>query len=200
MNAQRVFKNGYRKRLDLGLCVALLAALALFGFTHPADPDRRDAAEETPLEIVTLQPELVIPPPPAAVSRPVIPEVALDEDFVDEELPDNTLDVNDLTPPPPAAPAGTFQVLDRSPRPRTVVEPEYPSIARDAGIEGRVTCRVTIDKDGRVTEVVIQHSDAEVFDRCVIAALLKWTWWPAEQSGNPVRASVVVPYQFRLDR
>lgn len=199
MNAHRLFKSGYGRRRDIALCIALLATFVLFGFSHPVCPGDRPASDDHALEVVSLLPDEVVPPPPARVTRPVIPiETELEAGPEKDEF-DSTLDPNDLTAPlPPPMRAASFQVFDQPPRPRTTVTPEYPAVARQAGIEGRVLCQVTVDEKGHVVGVVILESDAEIFHRSVVAALMQWTWFPAEQSGNPVRATVVVPYEFRL--
>ena len=99
-----------------------------------------------------------------------------------------------------AIPSGTFVVFDKPPRPKSIVQPRYPGIARQAELEGTVRCLVTVGPRGNVLRVVVEWSDAEVFNRSAVEALEQWTWYPAEQSGNPVRATVVVPYRFSLNR
>jgi periplasmic protein TonB len=80
------------------------------------------------------------------------------------------------------------------------VQPEYPEIARQAGIEGRVTLRVWVGKDGRVKEVQLVRSDNEIFNENAIAAVRRWRFEPAIQAGNPVDVWMTLPIRFRQRR
>ena len=202
MTAHHDFKKGHRRRIDISLGASLLLALLLFGFSAPLRFNRYTMeTQQVPLLIESI-PELVEPPPPRVVPPPQIPIETLDEDLAEEaEFRDNAFDPDDAieaAPPPPLA--EHFEVFDLPPRPKSIVAPEYPAMARQAEIEGTVWCRVTIGPRGNVLRVVIERSEAEVFNRSILAALAQWTWVPAEQSGSPVRATVIVPYRFRLNR
>ena len=199
MTVHRRFKLTYRRRLDVGLAAALLVVFALFGFSHPPASPSAPVVHDSGLEVVELRQEIVVPPPPPHIP----PVIANADDVVEATLPeedfDSTFDAREPARPPAPPPTATFAVFDQAPRPRTTVVPKYPAVARSAGIEGRVVCQVTIDENGRTVAVRILESDTEVFERPVRDALLEWTWHPARQSGNPVQAIVVVPYEFRLD-
>jgi TonB family protein len=41
---------------------------------------------------------------------------------------------------------------------------------------------------------------AEVFNAPALEANRKWTFFPAEQSGNPVKATIIIPLSFKLNR
>ena len=74
---------------------------------------------------------------------------------------------------------------------------QYPSIAREAGIEGRVTVKVLVGPDGNVIQVgSVSGPDAfhdEVTDK---AKQLQFT--PGLQNGKPVKVWVTVPFNFKL--
>jgi TonB family protein len=80
------------------------------------------------------------------------------------------------------------------------VIPEYPVMARSGEIEGQVLLKVTIDAKGKVMHVVVLRSTADIFNPAAIAAMKQWEFIPAEQSGNPVPATIVLPLVFSLDR
>ena len=80
------------------------------------------------------------------------------------------------------------------------MQPDYPTLARQAEIEGRVVLKVTIDERGRVISAVVIRSDAQVFNNAAVEAVKQWTFEPAEQSGNPVKATIIVPLEFALNR
>jgi protein TonB len=73
----------------------------------------------------------------------------------------------------------------------------YPEIAREAGIEGRVTVKVLVNESGSVSKVgAISGPDAfhdEVRDK---AMDLQFT--PGLQNGKPVKVWVTVPFNFKL--
>ena len=75
---------------------------------------------------------------------------------------------------------------------------DYPEIAIQAGIEGRVTVKVLVNKQGRVIDIgkltgpVIFHDEVEEKVR-------KLQFTPGLQNGKPVRVWVTVPFNFELN-
>jgi protein TonB len=196
------FKSRYRKYFDIALLLSLGVHLFAFAFVPQIDinPYRSDAEE---LEVIEIPPEIEIPPPPKAIERPKIPIESLDEDVEDEEtIEDTTFNPDDMldAPPPPPPSSGDFYVFDKAPKPKRMVKPEYPKMARTAEIEGIVVLKVTIDEFGRVIRAVVVKTDSEVFDQAAIDAMMQWSFSPAEQSGNPVKATVTIPLRFSLNR
>jgi protein TonB len=196
------FKSRYRKYFDIALLLSLGVHLFAFAFVPQIDinPSKTNADE---LEVIDIPPEIEIPPPPKAIERPKIPIESLDEDVEEEEtIEDTTFNPDDMldAPPPPPPGSGDFYVFDKAPKPKRMVKPEYPKMARTAEIEGIVVLKVTIDEFGRVLRAVVVKSDSEVFDQAAIDAMMQWSFTPAEQSGNPVKATVTIPLRFSLNR
>jgi protein TonB len=77
--------------------------------------------------------------------------------------------------------------------------PEYPAIARQAGIEGIVTLRVLVDDDGDVRDVIFV-SGPEMLKDAAIAGVRLWKFRPALQQQHPVAVWVMVPMKFSLER
>ena len=100
-------------------------------------------------------------------------------------------------PPPTSGPPPDFVAVEKQPVPIEQVQPEYPEIARRAGIEGRVIVKVWVDKNGRVKEALVQRSDNDLFDAPALAAVRRWKFEPAIQAGNPVDVWVSIPIRFR---
>jgi protein TonB len=127
----------------------------------------------------------------------------LDEDVEEEEtIEETSLDIANLpdAPPPPPPGGGDFFVFDKAPKLKHFVQPEYPSLARTADIEGTVIVKITVDERGRVIAASILQSVAEgIFDQAALDAVRKWTFEPAEQSGNNVKATITVPLEFTLE-
>ena len=96
-------------------------------------------------------------------------------------------------PPDPYAPV----YVEEMPIEIARVTPEYPDLARRAGMEGRVLVRALVGIDGRVQEVLI-HGSESVFDEAAVRAVQQWVFRPAQMNGQPVRVWVSVPITFRL--
>ncbi|KUG25960.1 regulatory sensor-transducer, blar1/mecr1 family / tonb family protein [hydrocarbon metagenome] len=75
---------------------------------------------------------------------------------------------------------------------------KYPEKAHDARLEGKLLLEVTIDESGNVVKSVVMESAGVDFDNAAIAAVKKTKFAPAEKGGKKVKASVVIPFQFKL--
>ena len=77
------------------------------------------------------------------------------------------------------------------------VAPEYPEIARQAGVEGNVTLRVVIGKDGAVEDVA-PISGEPVLTRAAMEAVERWRYSPEMVGGRPIGVVTTVTVAFRL--
>lgn len=74
---------------------------------------------------------------------------------------------------------------------------DYPQLARDAGIEGRVTVKVLVGPEGNVIKIgTITGPDVFYDEVRSKADDLQFT--PGLQNGKPVKVWVSVPFNFRL--
>lgn len=76
---------------------------------------------------------------------------------------------------------------------------EYPVVAQENGIQGRVIVKFVVDKDGRITDVEITRSVDPSLDKeamRIVKAMPKWK--PGKLKGNCVRVKYTVPIVFRL--
>jgi protein TonB len=78
------------------------------------------------------------------------------------------------------------------------VEPEYPPLAREAGVDGRVVAQVHVGVDGLVQNVQMdpRHS-IPMLDEAAIAAAHQWVFSPARVCGRPVAVWVSLPFEFQ---
>ena len=77
----------------------------------------------------------------------------------------------------------------------------YPSIARDNGVEGKVTAQFIINEEGKVTNVKIIRGIGAGCDDEVVRVLSNMpNWSPGYQGKRPVRVRITVPVTFRLER
>lgn len=76
---------------------------------------------------------------------------------------------------------------------------KYPAIAEENGIQGRVLCQFTVEKDGSINDVLVMRSVDPSLDKEAIRVLKQMPKWvPGKQKGEPVRVKYTVPVQFRL--
>jgi TonB family protein len=79
--------------------------------------------------------------------------------------------------------------------------PKYPTGAAEQGIGGRVVLIISMDAQGRTTDVKVEHSEpAGVFDQAAIEAARHWTFNPAVENGMRVPGRVRVPVDFAPDK
>jgi protein TonB len=168
------------------------------------------------LEMIELPPEIEIPPPPEAISRPATPVMATAE--IDDDItiaPTTFADnpIEDLPPPPTddgggdisAAPVFTPMTVRPEIRNRSEVQAalmrEYPPILRDAGIGGTVVVWFFINEEGLVQDTrVSQSSGQQQFDQAAleVADVLRFT--PALNRDQRVQVWIEVPITFQVVR
>lgn len=78
------------------------------------------------------------------------------------------------------------------------VEAEFPVSARDAGLEGVVGLRLTIEVDGRVSEAEVVEPAGHGFDEAARAAALRFVFAPARRGDTPMTSRILYRYEFRL--
>ena len=77
---------------------------------------------------------------------------------------------------------------------------QYPAAAREQGLSGSVVASLTIDTDGKVTDVKIVKSDNELFANEVRRVLAKAPdWKPFVREGKRVEVKYMLPVNFILD-
>lgn len=77
---------------------------------------------------------------------------------------------------------------------------KYPEQAMKEGIQGRVTVRFIVEKDGSISNVKPVLSVHPLLDKeavRVVESMPKWS--PGKQNGKPVRVRFNVPVMFKLN-
>lgn len=78
-------------------------------------------------------------------------------------------------------------------------QPQFPRKARLRGIEGWVTVRYTIGRDGRVYNPrIVESKPGRTFDRAVYRALASWQFEPYALNGEIVEREVTRTIQFTM--
>lgn len=85
--------------------------------------------------------------------------------------------------------------------PTVRIQPQYPSSALRAGIEGSVTVDFTIDTDGSVKDPEIVDADPpRIFDDVVLRAIRRWKFEPEIVDGVAIEKRAREVIHFRLQR
>src|SRR5690606_30554075 len=92
-----------------------------------------------------------------------------------------------------------FVPVEKQPEIVKRVQPEYPEIAKRAGVEGTVYVKILLDKQGKPEKAVVIKSDAEMFNKLATDAAMKFLFTPAIQDKKPVKVWVVIPFRFKLN-
>jgi protein TonB len=78
--------------------------------------------------------------------------------------------------------------------------PRYPDIARRNKWQGRAMVRAEVDERGRVESVLLVSSTGySVLDQAAVSAVRTWRFRPGSLNGAPIRSTVEVPVNFRLE-
>jgi protein TonB len=97
----------------------------------------------------------------------------------------------DVMPEPDGGAAGWTKFLERNLR--------YPTMATDAGKSGKVWVSFIVEKDGQISNVLVDRGAGYGMDEEALRVLkLSKKWKPGMQSGQPVRVKYTLPLNFVL--
>jgi protein TonB len=195
---------------------SMIAATLLHGGTFAfwpeltADDISYDSEEIAAIE---LPPEIEIPPPPQAISRPATPVMATADIEEDITIAPTTFEENpveDLPPPPEEAgtdisSAPTFtpftvapSIQNRNEVVRAMMR-EYPPLLRDAGIGGTVRVFFFIDENGQVQDFrVDQSSGHQALDDAALSVASVYQFTAALNRDKKVPVWVSFPITFQV--
>ena len=184
-------------------------AMFIFWPTLTAEDVSFDSEE---LVAIELPPEIEIPPPPQAISRPATPVIAAADISEDITIAPTTFEDNPVEelPPPPdeeavdisAAPTFTpYTVRPDLTNEREVqraLEREYPPILRDAGIGGTVNVHFFIDEEGMVQRTLVaQTSGHASLDEAALRVANVFRFTPALNLDKIVPVWIAIPITFQ---
>lgn len=76
---------------------------------------------------------------------------------------------------------------------------QYPRIAKEQGIEGRVIVAVVINENGDITDIEVIRGIGGGCDEEVVRVLNEMpTWKPTKQDGKNVKAQKIFSFNFQL--
>jgi len=165
-------------------------------------PEFRTTTTET--LSIEIPEEIIIPPPPEKIKKPVAtPVEAAPEEEVEEEITIAETEIEKNIPiiPPSFEDQPTFTPYEVAPTLiRGSVKLEYPSFLKKVGIEGTVVLWLLIDEEGRVKKVQINRSSGnKALDDAAIRAYRSARFTPAMSRDRPVKVWVQYPVQFKLN-
>lgn len=224
-------KQKYPLYIQIGAVVALLLLLAFVN--APVDTGEPVEVIEANQEIIEIedieQTQQIQPPPPPPPAPPPPQEVPDDAVIEDEIIEDMEMDLDEFVPPPAAAPTPPappppppsnepappppepepqepeiFDVVEQEPELIGGIEGlqgrvEYPEMARRAGVEGTVYIQFVVDEQGRVSQAVCARSPNEMLCDASIEAVQQSQFRPGMQRGRPVKVRFTVPVRFKLN-
>jgi protein TonB len=183
----------------------------------------RDVTIDPPPIVDTFGNVELLPPPPAPTQAP--PGTPIVQDATPVPVPDIDRTVRDLEPAAPVqtvtpvsggngtgvVPAqqghaegnvpqiGEYVPHDVEPEIMREVDPVYPDLAREAGIEGVVRVLMLVGLDGRIERAVVApHGSVPLLDEAALAAARASLFSPALADQHPVRVWVARAYRFTL--
>lgn len=197
------FKQGYNRYLRNSFFAALGIHFLVVYFSPPFE-FKPYVLREQEFIVVDMAEDFELPPPPQEIDQPAVVMEAAEGEEADEDavIAPTSFDRIDNLPPPPPPPSEAgqaFYAFDEAPVLIRYVAPQYPSLARQAGMEGTVLLQVVVGVDGKVESASVITSDVTpAMERAAIAAAMQFVFRPAKQRTVPVRASMAVPIRFRL--
>ena len=108
-----------------------------------------------------------------------------------EETEVTPIAIPDTAPPPWVSVQEMPKIIRR-------VEPVYPELAILANLEGTVTVKIWVDREGRPREASVVKSNQEILNDAAVAAAKQFLFTPAYMNSGPVSVWVAIPFRFRL--
>ncbi len=202
-------RQTYRKVMSIcvGITFVLHTAVAVAFPTFVSD--RREIKKVQHVIEVENLPEtqqMKRPPPPPRPAVPIETESADVPDDVTIESTDLDFDDAQVDLPPPPPPNSDeeeieeiveFWAVEQVPEPVKQPAPEYPEVARKAGLTGTVFVEFTVGRDGLVKGARVLRGPT-IFHEAALAAVFQFVFKPAMQNDKPVSVRMTQPIRFRL--
>jgi protein TonB len=92
-----------------------------------------------------------------------------------------------------------FVRVDDIAKEKTSLKPEYPDLARNAGVEGLVVLEAYIDDNGVVAKVVLVKGIGFGCDEAAIRKIKNTAFIPAKMGGQAISVRQRFTFEFKLD-
>ncbi|GHT06450.1 cell envelope biogenesis protein TonB [Bacteroidia bacterium] len=182
---KRIFMMNKKQTSNLSICkyallLPLIAVLVFFNNCTSKTPAPAEVATETQEE-------------QAVVNVETIDVIDPSTDPVFKDYGENVFSHVETPPKFPGGDKALMQWLNDN--------IDYPPVAQEQGIQGRVILRFVIDSDGSVTNVGVQRSLDPSCDKEAVRAAKKMPKWePGKQNGETVPVYYTLPVMFKLQK
>lgn len=210
---------------EIGMIIALLIVWGAFSYTSREKKVATLEADQTVVEVEDMVPitEETPPPPEAAPKIPILSDqidIVDDNIKVDDSMFQNIEDSNEgfeIMDYIESAPeeetieeeAIPFQLVEEKPSFNGGDANEfskwvnsrliYPEIAKENGVQGRVTLQFTVNADGTVSNVkVLRGVDSSLDKEAVRVVSSSPKWKPGKQRDRAVKVTYTFPVIFQL--
>ena len=209
---------------EIGFVVALVAVLFAFNYSSKEKQVATLEAEAAAVEVEDMIPitQETPPPPPEAPKIPVLSDqidiveddIKVDDNFMSleddanlgVEIMDYVEEVKEEVVEEEAIP---FQLVEEKPSFNggdanefskwVNSKLQYPEIAKENGVQGRVTLQFTVNPDGSVSNVkVLRGVDSSLDKEAVRVVSMSPKWKPGKQRDRAVKVTYTFPVIFQL--
>ena len=214
-NPKYDIKKSYRRTFEIGIILSLLLVISAFKFIPKYEKVKLQ--NTNPPDIIIVLDDIEITRHEAKIPpKPLPPEIKIsDDDFVDVELKQTEIDLNENMEAPKDAPPKdnniieesnekyTFLPLENQPEPIGGIESilqkiTYPEIAKRTGIEGKVIIFASVNEKGEVVNAEVAKGIGGGCDEEAVKAVMEAKISPGLQRGVPVKVKVSIPIVFKL--
>lgn len=207
--------------IQIGLIIALFISLMAFEWKSY---DKRqfemvqEIIDDAPEEIVPITEQKVKPPPPPPPKQVTVINIVEDDVEIEDEIEidadiDMDTEMEEFIPmeieEEEIVEAEIFRVVEAMPQfPGGEVELtrflnkniDYPMMARESDIQGRVYVTFVVETNGVITDVkIIRGIGGGCDEEAVRVVKLMPNWIPGKQRGKPVRVQFNLPVRFVLE-
>ena len=112
------------------------------------------------------------------------------------------VNIPDTPPPPPDPKPEKPKIINQSTgvlkgNAISLPKPEYPALARPIRLQGAVTVQILIDEDGNVVSAKVV-SGHPILSPAAVKAAMRSRFHPTKLSGQPVKVSGLITYNFEM--
>lgn len=209
---------------EIGFVISLLLVYGAFGYTSKDSKTTSLADDQQAVEVEDMVPVTENTPPPAP-EAPKIPVLSDQIDIVDDAIKvDDNMFVNleennsgvqimnyveDVKTEEVEEEAIPFALVEDKPKFNGGDANEfskwvnqnlvYPEIAKENGVQGRVTMQFTVNPDGSVSNVkVLRGVDPSLDQEAVRVISMSPKWTPGKQRDRAVKVTYTFPVIFQL--
>ncbi|TNE73966.1 energy transducer TonB [bacterium] len=200
----------YGLHMQIGLILSLLTMIGIFNIEIKYEPAVIEV-DDNPKVITTVdipRTEFIkIPPKPVLPVVPVpVSNDAIIDDLIDFNSDDLNIDLKPIAEAPKVEDEPTpFMPIEHQPEIVGGIKElykhiNYPDVARQVGIEGKVILQFKVNTNGKLSDIKVVRGIGGGCDEEAIKAVQKIKFKPGLQRGRPVAVNYTLPITFKLKK